>query len=74
LHKLGPHRNNLTLGKLHNPIGQLQAGGTMRNQDDSAPRENVAAVLDEGELTLWIEHGGGFVENEYWRVLQQSTR
>ena len=56
--------------KLHDPIGQLQAGRTMRNQDDSAPRENVAAILDEGELTLWVEHGGGFVENEYWRVLQ----
>ena len=49
--------------KPDSPIGQLQAGGTMRNQDDSAPRENVAAILDEGELTLWVEHGGGFVEN-----------
>src|SRR5262245_46484693 len=56
----------------HDSTGNRQARRAMGDQQHGAPRKGVAAFLEKFPFALRIEHGCCLVQDQDWRILEQS--
>src|SRR5450631_3379182 len=55
-------------------IGAFHGGQAMRNNQSGASPHQHGELLLHTPLGLVVEGGGGFVEHQHWRILEQSPR
>ncbi len=65
------HLAQLAFVHHQNPIGPLDGGKAMRDDDRGAPLHQVIERLANTELGLGIDAGGGFVQDQVARIVRQ---